>query len=233
MASTRFEKEQFYRNHSGSSLDEILLVILVSWVGFCICCDFNGCLLPAFFLQVTGVLCKSHYDKNWFLQYTVLHVPVILSVSFPRYNAFLLPILFIVGLFLLWGKESVKGTNRLRCLNQPKKTFLTYYRAHMLLVTCICILAVDFPRFPRRFAKTETFGTSLVNPFWLSDSRNSSQKMDLGVGNIIFSGGLTSGVKYQGTTWKSALKTFKSSIPVVVLGLGRLLSVKGLEYHVN
>jgi len=44
-------------------------------------------------------------------------------------------------------------------------------------MTCLCILAVDFRIFPRRFAKTETFGVSL---------------MDIGVGIYIVSSALTS-----------------------------------------
>lgn len=41
---------------------------------------------------------------------------------------------------------------------------LTTYRAHMMLMTVICILAVDFPVFPRMLAKCETFGVSVVRP---------------------------------------------------------------------
>ena len=43
-------------------------------------------------------------------------------------------------------------------LQIPKVAYITNYRSSMLLITTICILAVDFPVFPRRLAKTENFG---------------------------------------------------------------------------
>ena len=43
------------------------------------------------------------------------------------------------------------------------RPFVTVWRAHMMLMTIICILAVDFPVFPRSFGKCETWGTSLVS----------------------------------------------------------------------
>lgn len=40
--------------------------------------------------------------------------------------------------------------------------YITTYRAHMMLMTILAILAVDFPVFPRYLAKCESFGVSLV-----------------------------------------------------------------------
>ena len=54
---------------------------------------------------------------------------------------------------------------------------ISYFLGGNMLVTILAILAVDFRIFPRRFAKTETFGISL---------------MDIGVGTFIVSSAVTS-----------------------------------------
>ncbi|KIW40476.1 uncharacterized protein PV06_07672 [Exophiala oligosperma] len=97
----------------------------------------------------------------------------------------------------------------------------------MLVVTCLSILAVDFPIFPRRFAKVETWGTSL---------------MDLGVGLFVFSAGVVSArsvvKRKSGTLTTTSSSSFTSrflvslrhAFPLFVLGVVRLLSVKNLDY---
>ncbi|KAF9987665.1 Glucosaminyl phosphatidylinositol (GlcN-PI) nositol acylation protein [Modicella reniformis] len=102
----------------------------------------------------------------------------------------------------------------------PRKIFLSVYRAGMMILTCIAILAVDFPIFPRRFGKVEVYGTSL---------------MDLGVGSFVFSSGVVSARGYLkreimpfGQQMMIAIRT---SIPLLILGLSRYISTKGVDYQ--
>ncbi|KAF2719840.1 GPI-anchored wall transfer protein 1 [Polychaeton citri CBS 116435] len=110
----------------------------------------------------------------------------------------------------------------------PTKPFITAYRGAMMIITCTSILAVDFPVFPRRFAKTEEFGTSL---------------MDLGVGSFVFASGIVSARQMLKEELNQSAPTFfarmkaalRHSLPLAVLGFIRLYSIKSLDYaeHVS
>ncbi|KAJ4322643.1 Glucosaminyl phosphatidylinositol (GlcN-PI) nositol acylation protein [Neodidymelliopsis sp. IMI 364377] len=104
----------------------------------------------------------------------------------------------------------------------PLKPFITHYRGAMMVMTCVAILAVDFPVFPRRFAKVENWGTSL---------------MDMGVGSFVFTAGVVSarsilkeGSGRRPPLSKRLITSFRHAIPLIVLGVIRFLSVKGLDY---
>lgn len=115
------------------------------------------------------------------------------------------------------NKPEQKGFNNSLILSS---TTITIYRGGMMLLTLLAILAVDFPIiFPRRFVKTEVYGYSL---------------MDLGASSFVVASGLVSHRAKRklhppsATIWNTFL--FKV-LPVMVMGLLRLVTHKGLEYQ--
>ena len=178
---------------------------------------------PAFLadllLNVGGILLAiTVYSSNTILLNALLVVPAVLLRVLPSASRYrkrhLKPL-------------ATKAAESTREKEEPKplsiRPFITLYRGSMIVVTCLAILAVDFKVFPRRFAKVETWGTSL---------------MDVGVGSFVFSAGLVSArpilqarlagkIRSLGSQLKPA---FRASLPLLVLGFIRLYSVKGLDY---
>eukprot|EP00062_Callorhinchus_milii_P011740 gi/632958006/ref/XP_007894792.1/ PREDICTED: phosphatidylinositol-glycan biosynthesis class W protein isoform X1 [Callorhinchus milii] len=107
-------------------------------------------------------------------------------------------------------------------LEMNRIPFVTVFRVFVNIMTCIAILAVDFRIFPRRYAKAEIYGTGI---------------MDFGVGAFVFANALVSPEARQKSKsifhskFTFVAKQFISVWPLVFLGLARLLSVKGIDYH--
>ena len=105
-------------------------------------------------------------------------------------------------------------------------------RSFIIMQTFIAIFAVDFSIFPARFIKTENLGTSL---------------MDVGVGCYIFMnaytmiyrrhcakghlGILDNGSRSFTQKFSHLMTVFYKTLPLIFLGLGRLLTLKGVNYH--
>ncbi|KAK7031584.1 GPI-anchored wall transfer protein [Favolaschia claudopus] len=104
----------------------------------------------------------------------------------------------------------------------PLLPAITTYRAHMMLMTMLGILAVDFTIFPRALAKCESYGVSL---------------MDLGVGSFVFSNGVVSAIPLlknpshlSSPLLPKLSAVVRKTIPIIALGVIRVILVKGTDY---
>ena len=160
---------------------------------------------------------------------------ILLATTLYSSNSILLNVLLILPAISLYVlplintrqkipmKPDYKETGQDKLDPLPVRPFITSYRGSMMVITCIAILAVDFRVFPRRFAKAENWGTSL---------------MDMGVGSFVFSSGVVSVrpiLKDRLSSKSPSLRpqlyaAARHSLPLLILGFVRLYSVKGLDY---
>lgn len=155
--------------------------------------------------------------------------------------------LVVLSVLLLLPAALILQAVLTRPLNQPQAKFaqvwhypypsripfLSALRTFVTLCSVVAILAVDFAAFPRRLAKVETYGVGL---------------MDVGVGLFVHAHGVTSpearggggGGELQRKFSLAAYlrlvgKTTRGVLPLMVLGVLRLLAVKssGYQEHVS
>ena len=122
-----------------------------------------------------------------------------------------------------------------RTLSNDRLAVVTAYRGAMLLTTCVAILAVDFNAFPRRLAKTERNGVSV---------------MDAGQGCFVAAAGMAAGLgrggwgppKSRGDSqtrgWLGAAvgrvrAAVAKSAPLLVLAVARPLAVAAVGYQTH
>ncbi|XP_033636407.1 phosphatidylinositol-glycan biosynthesis class W protein-like isoform X1 [Asterias rubens] len=232
-------KEAFYANLTGTTPFEVSLVVAVAPASE---------LLRWTLVPVLVTLFGSVVKNIWFafvLDFITLVLPLLFAFTFlsDHLQHFIVVLLATSATLLLvaYVHQPTKP-NRVKKPSKAKPAaprplwelpmgsgrphFMTMFRVHGMVASVIAILAVDFQIFPRRFAKTETYGSGL---------------MDVAVGSFMFMNALVSkeargkhqGIFSAGIAGASKLlsEVFSSTVPVFVLGVIRLISVKNTGYH--
>ncbi|KAG9016056.1 Glucosaminyl phosphatidylinositol (GlcN-PI) nositol acylation protein [Tulasnella sp. 427] len=226
-------KEAFVSHTTGSSLSQILQISSVTVASLTLYFSLSTRFPPS-------STSFSQPSNRFAIETATLVAPILFALTISAERPLWLTLAALVGAFMLSFQPryttfiSPKRRDSMRLPPTPTTPTsqipisilplpsLTIYRANMMLLTVICILAVDFPVFPRMLAKCETWGVSI---------------MDLGVGSFVFSQGLVSAIPFlKDPTYAAApvgpklLATVKKTAPVLALGLVRVILVKGTDY---
>ncbi|KAL4660613.1 phosphatidylinositol-glycan biosynthesis class W protein [Arapaima gigas] len=225
--SQRELKEAFIRNLNGTSLGEVSLGSVLAPL----CLISRGLLLIIYYLNRGGL--PLSWNVHLLMDFTILILPLILSCTVLS-DALLHVIMGLAAinaslvLYIYYNKKQNTCTpfqnvikNFLQInLEANHIPFVTAFRVFINVKTAISILAVDFTVFPRRYAKTETYGTGV---------------MDFGVGAYIIANALVCPEARRKDVQMSksgyVFKQLSSVWPLFLLGMVRLISVKATGYH--
>ena len=170
-------KEDFVANQIGSTLNHINLISLVALTSLSF---YSTLRIRTHFLPPSPSL--SLFVAQFVLLVAPLLVAATIAAKSPGWDALKVNLLFIaaaVAIYIGTKKRIARDRSSLPHSTKVDQTVgngnrrnesgkvsllpsVTTWRAHMMLMTSLCILAVDFPVFPRELAKCETFGVSLV-----------------------------------------------------------------------
>ncbi|XP_052074479.1 phosphatidylinositol-glycan biosynthesis class W protein-like [Mytilus californianus] len=229
MEEYRDLQEKFVANHTGTSVLEISVVLSVPVVSVFL----RRALLLAFHIHAQFSLGQSSVWRIFMIDFLCLVLPTLLSATTHSESLYflfssvlvvasgsiILQCYRIPGLTWKHAKTRVKDFPAIEI--NDRFQFISNFKAYTLIGTVISILAVDFTVFPRRFCKTETYGTGL---------------MDAGVGLFVVSNAVVSPEARNKMTqgqnrFSQVYKSIISSLPLLVLGLARVITTKGVNYQ--
>ena len=223
--SDKLAKEAFVAGLSGTSLGEISILTLTLSAGYLLRCV----------ISVSLNLKTPSTIVSFLSEYSCIVLPGILVFTvLADYATYIL--VGLVTISLLAASVKLGGTvltcrrvadacHRKFSSPYPRRLpFVTLFRTYITLFTAIAILAVDFTIFPRRLAKAETYGSGL---------------MDVGVGTFMMAHGVTAPESRCQTNRtlsprsyvKLLLTTLRNILPLLVIGVLRLMIVKSTDYQ--
>lgn len=143
------EHEAFVSGLSGSS------IWMVLYVGFIIV------LINTTRQSIDGIGKSNNALASFILDVIFLNLPMLILLNFPKTYGIWMSGICVLIVFISYQITKSKKSSKI-LTDRNKLPYITTYRSSLLLLTALAILAVDFKIFPRYFAKTETFGYSLV-----------------------------------------------------------------------
>ncbi|XP_025425772.1 uncharacterized protein At4g17910-like, partial [Sipha flava] len=150
-------------------------------------------------------------------EFVILVLPTVFNLTllseYPNAQFVFYLFVFVFPFTWLLFNHNYISTNDIKTLKSP---YITFYRFMLNTYTVFCILGVDFNVFPRRFAKTEKYGHSI---------------MDIGVGCYVCSNALLFNIPKLHNITNNAFKIFKQILPLLILGIGRTYFVTKSNYH--
>ena len=205
------ELEAFHTGHAGSDILSIVLYILQG--------PLLVYLLHAYrsSSEVHGVNAAGY--RAVLQELLLLAAPLLLGLTI--LSAYLREVfVLLLSMSLLHyfvEKRRAEGGGKVgKAATEPGTEVLSHFKGVNTLVTCMAILAVDFHIFPRGFAKTEEYGTAL---------------MDVGTGLFVASSALSSHFARAAPAPAPARSGLQRTAAVFLLGVGRLCAVRLLGYH--
>lgn len=210
----RQQQEKFVSNHVGTTPREVIWVLLPN-----ICSILLTMSILGLFRQ------KLNSNIRIIIEFSIAIIPCILCCTILSEHiifvcAFMLSF-SLIAIIIIAMRRRTSIKNNVTHFPCKRLTFVTNFRALCNIITVVCILAVDFKVFPRKFAKTEVYGYSL---------------MDTGVGLFIIANALVAPEARNKITDKKLvfpdiLKSIKSCIPLLILGFGRFIAIEYLGYQ--
>ncbi|XP_027921855.1 uncharacterized protein At4g17910 isoform X1 [Vigna unguiculata] len=216
-------KEQFVSNLTGSSMPEIVALTVSVPVLVLIRHSISSISIAGASLKKknddapSGKRNFKSYLATLTLDFLVIVVPMLLFFTVLANWTYIIACSLTILTLLFISTKRSGGSSSFEGEPNSLRAYVTSYRVLVMIITFLCILAVDFKIFPRRYAKTETYGTSL---------------MDLGVGAFVLANSLVSrqARNIALVSWKTAVV---STSPLILLGFLRLVTTTGVDYQVH
>ena len=205
--------ESFMKNNNGSSIVEVFVNIVPTYF---------TTFLTINLLAITNI---THIPGQFLIEFFIIVFAIILNVTVLNVRIWEITSTLLLVSVTAAARQMYKRTHIAPFVQIPAKRpqYIDLVRSTINIITSVCILAVDFKAFPRKLAKTETFGVGL---------------MDVGVGLYVFSNGIVASelkAVNKKLTYAKLSQSVLNCVPLLVLGVSRFFVTKeiGYQQHVS